>query len=743
MRKTLLLLLLSAVSALAIAIENEDYYNRLFCEEMQGEAEYVLEDLSRVDCLTDTHAFEADWADGLKVYESIGQALYYAAETGKLPGILLLIRKDNSEKHIRKVERVIKMYPDLKIQLIVRDVRADGVTASYSAVSTDLNDGLIAFYPFNGNAQDESGKGHHGRVDGATLTEDRFGNPDSAYSFDGIDDYIELPSMGTVDELTFVTWLNANTLSGWRAIRDDRGWSGGDIHYQFFNNKLEFSLLNNQPTDQWFDYYFSATKWHHIAITYSKSKKLLKLYVNGVFEQEKTYTWAISPILGQALIGGCDAGCDADPRPFDGTIDDFRIYNRVLSPDEVMALYNSRDIQSSLATSSDDSPTEVAEPAPVVERNFSNPQVDGFYIHPSTGAGIACYLLGCDGGYASSRITGQGRGMMWGAIWRGYELKAPQSNDDPYITGLTCFACQNTIETLTLKTINGNTDAMNELASLYNNLSNYEEAFKWWKQSAELGNRWARADLGHAYLRGEGTPQDLDQAEYWLTKAAEQGVDSAQRHLAEVYIRKGDTDNSQKAIEAMERKANNGNTDAMNELASLYNNMGNYDEAFKWWKQSAELGNRNAQDDLGRLYMWGQGVPANLGLAEYWLTKAVDAGNEWAANSLGELYVEAGSYPTALKWFNRALESSHAQLRVSAMTSIGRLYQKEGDTRKSVIWWQQAAELGDSSAQSELGYAYLNGNGISRDLELAKKWLTLAADQGNEWAQEGLDELKE
>jgi len=65
------------------ALENEDYYNRQFCTQESGQAEYSLPDRSRVDCLTDTHAFEADWADGLKVYESIGQSLYYAAETGK------------------------------------------------------------------------------------------------------------------------------------------------------------------------------------------------------------------------------------------------------------------------------------------------------------------------------------------------------------------------------------------------------------------------------------------------------------------------------------------------------------------------------------------------------------------------------------------------------------------------------------------------------------------------------------
>ena len=82
-----------------------------------------MQDLSRVDCLTDSHAFEVDWADGSKVYEAIGQSLYYSSETGKLPGILLLIRKENSEKYIRKVKRVVD-YFELPIKLIILDIRS-------------------------------------------------------------------------------------------------------------------------------------------------------------------------------------------------------------------------------------------------------------------------------------------------------------------------------------------------------------------------------------------------------------------------------------------------------------------------------------------------------------------------------------------------------------------------------------------------------------------------------------------
>lgn len=56
----------------------------------------------------------------------------------------------------------------------------------FSQIPTD---GLVGFWSFTGNANDESGNENHGTVHGATLTEDRFGNMNSAYSFDGVDDH--------------------------------------------------------------------------------------------------------------------------------------------------------------------------------------------------------------------------------------------------------------------------------------------------------------------------------------------------------------------------------------------------------------------------------------------------------------------------------------------------------------------------------------------------------------------------
>src|ERR1700721_3520704 len=74
----------------------------------------------------------------------------------------------------------------------------------------DLNTGLVAYYPFNGNANDASGNGNNGNVAGATLTADRFGNPNSAYSFNGKSNYIRVPnsdSLQLTNDFTLTAWI--------------------------------------------------------------------------------------------------------------------------------------------------------------------------------------------------------------------------------------------------------------------------------------------------------------------------------------------------------------------------------------------------------------------------------------------------------------------------------------------------------------------------------------------------------
>ena len=85
--------------------ERERDYRDKHCA---GIAEYRLPDRSRVDCLTDQHAIEYDFAH--KWHEAIGQALHYAMMTGKRAGIVLIVRSQRDERHWQKLNAVIRHY---------------------------------------------------------------------------------------------------------------------------------------------------------------------------------------------------------------------------------------------------------------------------------------------------------------------------------------------------------------------------------------------------------------------------------------------------------------------------------------------------------------------------------------------------------------------------------------------------------------------------------------------------------
>lgn len=105
MRKAFLTLLLLAPSALSAGERHgERAYQASWCGMAGGRTEAVLPDRARVDCLTDEHAVEVDFAP--KWAEAIGQSLYYAAVTGKKPGILLIMRDEKDRRYLERVLRV-------------------------------------------------------------------------------------------------------------------------------------------------------------------------------------------------------------------------------------------------------------------------------------------------------------------------------------------------------------------------------------------------------------------------------------------------------------------------------------------------------------------------------------------------------------------------------------------------------------------------------------------------------------
>ena len=150
-----------------------------------------------------------------------------------------------------------------------------------------LTDGLVAYYPFNGNANDESGNGNHGVNYGATLTTDRFGNANSAYSFDGVDSYIAIDSIAShlanTGTGTISLWFKGNPddNSG-PLINFDKGnsqhigyfplggWASSlpNSSISYANQTLQFAYSNG------IGYYFED-KWHHAAVTVGENSHAL------------------------------------------------------------------------------------------------------------------------------------------------------------------------------------------------------------------------------------------------------------------------------------------------------------------------------------------------------------------------------------------------------------------------------------------------------------------------------------
>ena len=105
--KWLAVALVTALCLVATSVDvqakTEDDWNRAWCAEQGGRAEVRLADRTRVDCLTDEYAIEADFAGkALKPYEALGQAVHYSRMTGKKPGMLLIVTEPRDCRHVRR-----------------------------------------------------------------------------------------------------------------------------------------------------------------------------------------------------------------------------------------------------------------------------------------------------------------------------------------------------------------------------------------------------------------------------------------------------------------------------------------------------------------------------------------------------------------------------------------------------------------------------------------------------------------
>jgi len=209
-----------------------------------------------------------------------------------------------------------------------------------------LEDGLVAYYPFDGNADDKSGNGYNGVAkNGAVLTHGINGTANNAYHFDGTDDWIDIPNFNTdftETAFTFNVWFEIDAVKSRQVIfwiRDDQpsiGLTTGSTIY--FQHRMNINVPP-VPVDEYTDYKsnpIAVGVWYMATYTYNSADNTLRFYLNG-----KEVGWRK---LGSNFIKsstnvfriGLD---DYSSRTFNGTIDEFRIYNRALSEAEIKEIY--------------------------------------------------------------------------------------------------------------------------------------------------------------------------------------------------------------------------------------------------------------------------------------------------------------------------------------------------------------------------------------------------------------------
>jgi hypothetical protein len=217
-------------------------------------------------------------------------------------------------------------------------------------VKADLTEGLVGYWPLDGNAEDLSGNGNHGVIEGSvTPTTDRFGIPDSAMNFPGsTSDYIDLgqpPMLLIKGAMTVAAWVRADTLTQNGRIlakqgpSSGRSWSiqlesaGGFARFDVGINPTDRVRADSEPLS------FAPDEWFHIAGVF-RPGEAVELYINGELVNSEPTT-----ITTQWIENGLSVNIGRRPQPgtpWEGDIDEVQIYNIALTTSEIQSLMSGR-----------------------------------------------------------------------------------------------------------------------------------------------------------------------------------------------------------------------------------------------------------------------------------------------------------------------------------------------------------------------------------------------------------------
>ena len=239
-----------------------------------------------------------------------------------------------------------------------------GTPCANTGLPATLQNGLVGYWPFCGNANDASGNGNNGTVNGPTLTADRFGAANNAYSFDGVNDYIGIGNLNLgLSNQSFSVGLWFKTImspSGYGyMISDYSSINGGDNIFAFhlghsFNNGVIYFDKQNMPS-----YFFQAqsnasySQWNNLVIVSNALTGSIEYYINGTLipqllvNSSSINNQVTAPIYnanynysnGQFFRFGCDMFNSVLQEFYKGELDDIGIWSRALNQQEVTQLY--------------------------------------------------------------------------------------------------------------------------------------------------------------------------------------------------------------------------------------------------------------------------------------------------------------------------------------------------------------------------------------------------------------------
>ena len=319
----------------------------------------------------------------------------------------------------------------------------------------------------------------------------------------------------------------------------------------------------------------------------------------------------------------------------------------------------------------------------------------------------------------------------------------------------------------------------------------YEKAFEWFLKSAQEGNKFAQYSLANLYYYGNGVEKDLSQAFWWYRKSSEQGQPYASYAVAQMYSKGEYVAENKETAQRYYKAALSGfleleskdqaDDNLFYKLGSMFKNglgtEADISKAIDYFKRSAEMNNKNGLYEYGKTLIQGKYIEADLnkGLeciekamklknsnakrffaleyisGEYFsqdiekglfmLTECADKGDSFACFQLGQFYLK-GEIVTqdlerAEKYLLLAEDNEFTQY------AFGKLYLQEEkyDIQRAVDYFKRSSDKNMWSSY-QLGRLYLFGaDELEKDKEKAVEWLTKSANDGNEYAQNMLDDM--